>query len=377
MGKVSMFDCFEGEPKTGLRECLQLYWGYRLLELAQVHGLQVNEGTPDADVIEQLIPKMLENFTNDVEYLNENEWLFLNNVKQNPNKEMDDVETKQYATLKWLGYAYLFANEGHIYPVIPKELLSLLPESYTEEFIIGVEKKQRLYTYTLALLNLYGVYRVEQLVDIWNMYNKDKISIEDAKEYVDAMIMRQSDFWCENGYVISSLIEDEKQYRSLIKNASRFPYFLPTKSDMSFYSDIEQSLTSAYFKKIEEFIRNENIVDESMVDGLIYDIFGACKLDLPLDMIVTMLNDSGIQFKGEDETNEFIRLLRIASNNTRKWVLHGHMPAELANNTPKMPEKPQPKNDEKPKILRKIGRNEPCYCGSGKKYKHCCGNDMI
>jgi uncharacterized protein len=25
----------------------------------------------------------------------------------------------------------------------------------------------------------------------------------------------------------------------------------------------------------------------------------------------------------------------------------------------------------------KIGRNEPCYCGSGKKYKHCCGNVTI
>jgi len=22
---------------------------------------------------------------------------------------------------------------------------------------------------------------------------------------------------------------------------------------------------------------------------------------------------------------------------------------------------------------RKVGRNEPCICGSGKKYKHCCG----
>ena len=22
---------------------------------------------------------------------------------------------------------------------------------------------------------------------------------------------------------------------------------------------------------------------------------------------------------------------------------------------------------------KKIGRNEPCICGSGKKYKHCCG----
>jgi uncharacterized protein YecA (UPF0149 family) len=24
----------------------------------------------------------------------------------------------------------------------------------------------------------------------------------------------------------------------------------------------------------------------------------------------------------------------------------------------------------------KIGRNEPCPCGSGKKYKKCCGKDL-
>ena len=23
----------------------------------------------------------------------------------------------------------------------------------------------------------------------------------------------------------------------------------------------------------------------------------------------------------------------------------------------------------------KIGRNDPCPCGSGKKYKHCCGRN--
>ena len=32
----------------------------------------------------------------------------------------------------------------------------------------------------------------------------------------------------------------------------------------------------------------------------------------------------------------------------------------------------QPENAQTPK-KRKIGRNEPCPCGSGKKYKHCCG----
>lgn len=31
-------------------------------------------------------------------------------------------------------------------------------------------------------------------------------------------------------------------------------------------------------------------------------------------------------------------------------------------------------NPQEPKIAeKKIGRNEPCPCGSGKKYKKCCG----
>ena len=40
-------------------------------------------------------------------------------------------------------------------------------------------------------------------------------------------------------------------------------------------------------------------------------------------------------------------------------------------------EKKESKNQVKENYNRiagkKIGRNEPCICGSGKKYKHCCG----
>ena len=31
------------------------------------------------------------------------------------------------------------------------------------------------------------------------------------------------------------------------------------------------------------------------------------------------------------------------------------------------------KGTRKPKVVKKIGRNDPCPCGSGKKYKQCCG----
>ena len=34
---------------------------------------------------------------------------------------------------------------------------------------------------------------------------------------------------------------------------------------------------------------------------------------------------------------------------------------------------PKPSDAQQPKRTKKIGRNEPCPCGSGKKYKHCHG----
>ena len=40
---------------------------------------------------------------------------------------------------------------------------------------------------------------------------------------------------------------------------------------------------------------------------------------------------------------------------------------EISKNEPAKPEKNQTA------LPRKMKRNEPCFCGSGKKYKHCCG----
>jgi preprotein translocase subunit SecA len=32
-----------------------------------------------------------------------------------------------------------------------------------------------------------------------------------------------------------------------------------------------------------------------------------------------------------------------------------------------------PKKKEAVPVGKKVGRNDPCPCGSGRKYKHCCG----
>ena len=64
----------------------------------------------------------------------------------------------------------------------------------------------------------------------------------------------------------------------------------------------------------------------------------------------------------ENQLNELVSLMMDCCNNTRLWANKGYTPNELM----KLHKTPQAKS-------KKIGRNDPCPCGSGKKYKKCCG----
>ncbi|WP_084031719.1 YecA family protein [Anaerobacillus arseniciselenatis] len=70
-------------------------------------------------------------------------------------------------------------------------------------------------------------------------------------------------------------------------------------------------------------------------------------------------------------------------NHTRSWILKGHTPNEIHQLEKKhlqpLKETRFSTNAEDNKVIqlsnyKKTGRNEPCPCGSGKKYKKCCKN---
>lgn len=58
------------------------------------------------------------------------------------------------------------------------------------------------------------------------------------------------------------------------------------------------------------------------------------------------------------------------ANNTRTWENNGHTPNEIFEKYEKPNLRPLPA--ERFTGNKKIGRNDPCPCGSGKKYKKCC-----
>jgi preprotein translocase subunit SecA len=70
---------------------------------------------------------------------------------------------------------------------------------------------------------------------------------------------------------------------------------------------------------------------------------------------------------------------RIKTMHNEVSVFNNKAPAIEQQSKPQMPKmnNPQPESKTQPIVnANKVGRNDPCPCGSGKKYKKCCGKNL-
>jgi len=79
------------------------------------------------------------------------------------------------------------------------------------------------------------------------------------------------------------------------------------------------------------------------------------------------MEEHDLEFNDINHAQKFFDKVTTAMNNTRIWENKGHTPEEMMRFMKKT-------TSDEPviKINRKIGVNELCPCGSGKKYKKCC-----
>ena len=67
-----------------------------------------------------------------------------------------------------------------------------------------------------------------------------------------------------------------------------------------------------------------------------------------------------------EETIRLLFTIQVNSNSEAPKREQVMKPAEAGSDAPVEPRK----------VKDKVGRNDPCPCGSGKKYKKCCGMDL-
>ncbi len=138
------------------------------------------------------------------------------------------------------------------------------------------------------------------------------------------------------------------------------------------YAAKEQEFTSEQMREIERVIMLR-VVDSKWMDHI--DDMEHLKQGIGLRAYKQQDPAQAYQFEGSDMFNEMIYNIKL---DTIKYLFHVQIAKtpereRVAKETSTNYESDSSVKKEPVRKEHKIGRNDPCPCGSGKKYKNCCG----
>lgn len=113
----------------------------------------------------------------------------------------------------------------------------------------------------------------------------------------------------------------------------------------------------------------KNPLTEYKLEG--FDIFYSMLDDIRIEIASRLVR---VQISTEEEAHAS-RQMRSIQGNAQHNSMGSFSGAGQGMGPTALSSRSRPENAQVVRTVPKVGRNEPCPCGSGKKYKHCCGKN--
>lgn len=287
----------------------------------------------------------------------------------------------------------------------PEEILSRMKEQMT----ISRETYDRIHNYFDAASNLYARIPLRMLYKIYNSQNPP-VSQEDFLDAAEIISHEQNFYTIVRPEVFhgdaapsqpmdQELVAEhlyavgEEDYYKLEAAQEGKPWYLPDRERFLAYAD------SSYTKKTPQLLELADALQRTQRKihcppmEIAEEIEMYLRMDSSLQSIVDESQRLGVRFQNQQKFREFLQLLLEVSHHTRRYSHRGHTPAELGLPRQSLEEVlqtvtyaahyqdplanlaavPNGKIKNAPTVSGKPARNAPCPCGSGRKYKNCCG----
>ena len=190
-------------------------------------------------------------------------------------------------------------------------------------------------------------------------------------------------------------------YLLIEENQKDLSYYVPTLEEILDYSKEEYPASEDAYRKLHAFFQERLEAESYQSDILCIKAFNLAVSDGTPNDFFDFLESSDIKLQNEEDAKTLIRLLMEAHNHTRMYLLRGHTPEEAQDfcAVSEVPFQPMlvPLHSNPAGVMvegkrkqnardvsadpgeaaqaKKVYPNDPCPCGSGKKYKKCCGRN--
>lgn len=291
--------------------------------------------------------------------------------------------------------------------------------------------------YFNAMANLYGVIPLRKAYEVISAQSPALVSEQDflafaeiaRHECEDYYILgldeiytdgKLSSVWEREIIDVTLFGDDISPYHETLRGQQGKPYYIPAKKELLSYDDPFFCDDVPEARSLKLFLSNRFSLSDERLEAVFIDIlYGTRCKNAGLQDVLNRLHELGLDLSRESDAHKFVELYQKFHNSTRMQCNRGHTPDELFEMQP--PEERLPKSlslgpnirkaiadgnmdanelrrgilsmelpneelrmsllkeihDAESKIpketKKKVGRNDPCPCGSGKKYKKCCG----
>ena len=257
--------------------------------------------------------------------------------------------------------------------------------------------------------NFYGVFDKDVLLEMYNARKGYHISYEELEHMCNEFPKDLTESHLEEGqrFIVAEYLAYDDRYKELLDVQAGKDFYIPTAEEVLDYNkNLYLSMEPAY-QKLKEFFQKEIGLSYRDADDEAAEVWAKIQYDVDFqDMFQYFLDLYGEELT-ERRLDRLVNLLQNANNHTRLQIHRGHTPNEIMQSDIRrghfakppviVPGSTNAANMLKDvsaelaamgvqvdfagnadivsdgKTQKKVYPNDPCPCGSGKKYKKCCG----
>ena len=345
----------------------------QLKEIAKSHGLSGYSKLKKAELVELLVNHLLSyDIIENCLLLATNEELAIFEEVCQGKEAILEEDASNYIYFFMQGYYNINGNQQIS---VPDEVKRMYPIINSLEFQKKRAAFHTILDYCKAGVNLYGIVPVEQIRKMYNANQKVEITTEELIATVKKAQERNCPVEIKGEDFIHELITtNDSAYEALLKKQGNKPFYTPSKAEFLNYANDAYVEKNECHARFVTFLKNVLFMNEEMVDAFIYEV--ECMYSEGKDTadILQGLAKQGLEFTSEEQKQAVYAEVANYTNYIRLWENRGNNKVELgiASNPTNVVNF---QNVAKTVVRseKKVGRNDACPCGSGRKYKYCCG----